>query len=159
MRRVFIVRKDLHMSSGKLAAQIAHCAEAYWTNMLKDNYVGYVAATMPKYQGELGDVIINTRMPNKIYNDYINGRFIKTICQARNKNHLLKAGELANELGLIEGKDYGFIYDACFTELTPEEDDGTCLTCFWTAPLEDDIAHAISKKYHLYTDSRKQSND
>lgn len=159
MRRVFIVRKDLYMSSGKLAAQVAHCAEAYWTNMLKDNYIGYITGASPQHLADLGDVIISTKMSKDIYDKYINGRFIKTICQARNKNHLLKAGELANELGLIEGKDYGFIYDACFTELIPEEDDGTCLTCFWTAPLEDDIAHAISKKYHLYTDSRKQSND
>lgn len=35
MRRVFIIRKDLHLKPGKLAAMIAHCAEAYWTNAMK----------------------------------------------------------------------------------------------------------------------------
>ena len=47
MRRLFIIRKDLHMSPGKLAAQVAHCAEAYWTRGLRnyakliDDYAGY----------------------------------------------------------------------------------------------------------------------
>lgn len=35
MRRVFIIRKDLHLSSGKLAAMLGHCCEAFWTNLLK----------------------------------------------------------------------------------------------------------------------------
>lgn len=35
MRRLFIIRKDLHLSSGKLAAMVGHCCEAYWTNLLK----------------------------------------------------------------------------------------------------------------------------
>ena len=35
MRRLFIMRKDLHMSTGKLLAQTCHCAEAYWTRELR----------------------------------------------------------------------------------------------------------------------------
>ena len=35
MRRLFIIRKDLHLSAGKLAAMVGHCCEAYWTNFLK----------------------------------------------------------------------------------------------------------------------------
>ena len=35
MRRLFIIRKDLHLKPGKLSAMIAHCAEAYWTNAMK----------------------------------------------------------------------------------------------------------------------------
>jgi len=38
MRRVFVIRKDLHLKPGKLSAMIAHCAEAYWTNLLKNNF-------------------------------------------------------------------------------------------------------------------------
>ena len=35
MRRLFIMRKDLHMSTGKLLAQVMHCAEAYWTSKIR----------------------------------------------------------------------------------------------------------------------------
>jgi len=37
MRRVFIIRKDLHLKPGKLAAMVGHCCEAYWTNLLKSS--------------------------------------------------------------------------------------------------------------------------
>ena len=36
-RRLFIIRKDLQLSPGKLAAMVGHCAEAYWTRMLSMN--------------------------------------------------------------------------------------------------------------------------
>lgn len=37
MRRLFIIRKDLHLKAGKLAAMIGHCCEAYWTNLLRSH--------------------------------------------------------------------------------------------------------------------------
>lgn len=39
MRRVFIIRKDLHLKPGKLAAMVGHCCEAYWTNLLKASLI------------------------------------------------------------------------------------------------------------------------
>ena len=39
MRRIFIIRKDLNLKPGKLAAMIGHCAEAFFTNMLKSGNV------------------------------------------------------------------------------------------------------------------------
>lgn len=122
------MRKDLAMSPGKLAAQVGHCAEAYWTNLLRTGKT----------------------IPPDIMQEYVNGIFTKTICEAKNKNHLMKAVKQADELGLVERDDYGLIFDACKTELTPEEEDGTTLTGIWFRPLPDEIAHSISKKYHLY---------
>ena len=78
------------------------------------------------------------------------GIFTKTVCEAKSKAHLLKAKAKAEELGLIEGKQYGLIYDNCLTELMPEEPDGTTLTGIWFCPLPDEVSHEISKKYHLY---------
>ena len=134
-RRLFIMRKDLHMSAGKLAAQVGHCAEAYWTNLIKNSMHGE-------------DCFLNIDI--EIYNNYINNSFVKTICEAKNKSHLLKAKTMADELGLIEDVDYGLIYDNCLTELVSEEENGTTLTGIWFKPLPDEIAHKISKKYQLY---------
>ena len=121
-RRLFIMRKDLHMSTGKLMAQISHCAEAYWTRLIKKD----------------------------IFEQYLEGSFVKTICEARNKNHLLKAKTISEDMGLKEGEDFGLIFDKCWTELIPEEEDGTTLTGIWFRPLPDDVSHEISRKYHLY---------
>lgn len=142
-RRLFIMRKDLHLSSGKLGAQIGHCAEAYWTRLIRNNIVGQVIETN-NYRTDCIDVDKDT------YEQYINGSFVKTICEARNKNHLLKAKTMAEEMGLVEDVDFGRIYDKCYTELKPEEENGTTLTGIWFKPLPDEVAHQISKKYQLY---------
>lgn len=140
MRRLFIMRKDLNMSAGKLAAQVGHCAEAYWTRMIQN----------ANWTGDDKIRIVQFAISQTEYEQYVEGRFVKTICEARNKNHLLKARKIADDLGLVETEDYGLIYDNCRTDLTPEESDGTTLTGIWFAPLPDEVAHQISKKYQLY---------
>ena len=141
MRRLFIMRKDLNMSVGKLLAQTCHCAEAYWTRGLRAN-----AKPIDDARGYTASIVI----PKDVYEQYVCGMFVKTVCEARNKNHLLKAKTIAEGMGLVEGVDFGLIYDKCLTELVPEEEDGTTLTGIWFAPLDDERAHAISKKYQLY---------
>lgn len=88
-----------------------------------------------------------------VYEQWLNDRFTKTVCGARNKEKLLKAVEKAKELGLEEGKDFFIIKDVCLTELTPEDKDengeGYTITCIGFKPLPDDVAHAISMQYHL----------
>lgn len=142
MRRLFIIRKDLHMSPGKLAAQVGHCAEAYWANIIRNSIKEY-SEWSQAYE-------VKFMIDKNLYDDYLNSIFTKTICEAKNKNHLLKARDKAIELGLEDGVTFGLIYDKCLTELEPEEDDGTTLTGIWFAPLNDEIAHEISKKYQLY---------
>lgn len=142
MRRLFIMRKDLHMSTGKLIAQTCHCSEAYWTRMLQQ---------APKIEVDGSDIHVSMMsIPMEIFEQYVCGTFTKTVCEARNKTHLLKAKMMADEMGLVESVDYGLIYDNCLTELEPEEPDGTTLTCIWFRPLPDEQAHMISKKYQLY---------
>lgn len=143
MRRLFIIRKDLHLAPGKLAAMVAHCAEGYWLNLLRKE------PTHCSY-----DVHCDVYIDMDIYDDYVCGIFTKTICEARNLNHLNKAKEIADSLGLVENVDYGFIDDCCKTDLTPEFTDengvGRCRVGIWFKPLNDEIAHTISKKFKLY---------
>ena len=143
MRRLFIIRKDLHLSAGKLAAMVGHCAEAYWTNLIK-NKLDF------ELKGSQDIIYATIALDKNIYDNYINDKFIKTICEAKNLNQLLKARTMAIELGLVEGIDFGLINDACLTELEPENEDGTCTVGIWFKPLDDEIAHSISKKYQLY---------
>ena len=39
MRRVFVIRKDLHLKPGKMGAMLGHLCEAYWTNLMKASIV------------------------------------------------------------------------------------------------------------------------
>ncbi len=140
-RRLFIVRKDLHMSTGKISAQLSHCAELYWICMIKKEiFYGHDRC--------YADLMLDKEMCD----GYLFGKITKTVCSAKNLHQLLRAKEFAKAQGLVEGKDFGFINDNCLTELTPENPDGTTTTAFWTGPIPDDVAHAISKKYQLYTD-------
>ena len=150
MRRLFIIRKDLHLSAGKLAAMVGHCSEAYWTRLINDGK-GMEHIKTEEYGG-VSYYNVSIQINGSIVNEYINGIFTKTICEAKNLNHLLKAKTFAEELGLIEGTDFDFINDRCLTELTPENEDGTCTVGIWFKPLDDEIAHKISKKYQLYHD-------
>lgn len=143
MRRLFIIRKDLNLSSGKLAAMVSHCAEGFWTRLISNN----ATADDGKYK-------VSFELDSGTMDEYVKGLFVKTICEAKNLNHLMKVKEVADGLGLVQGTDYDFIDDACLTELTPEETDkngnGYCRVGVWFKPLSDEISHTLSKKYQLY---------
>ena len=145
MRRLFIIRKDLHLSSGKLAAMIAHCAEGYWIRLIENNI-----------SNADGKPHVSFDLDKDIYDGYLCGRITKTVCEAKNLNKLLQARDMALALGLVENQDLGMINDACLTELTPEwideNGEGRCTGGIWFKPLEDEVAHSISKKYQLYKD-------
>ena len=187
MRRVFIIRKDLHLKPGKLAAMVGHCCEAFWTNFLKAGLVKDMEwATLPvetdddpnywmlyrhpavyaaakaahergektfKYKEEFSEpyYLLTQKIDKDIWDEYVNGIFTKTICEAKNLEQLKsKTAPAIEELGLKEGVDWGYINDKCLTDLTPENEDGTTTIGMWFKPLPDEQAHLISKKFKLY---------
>ena len=144
MKQLIIVRKDLCMSAGKVAAQVAHASMAFLSadihrNIKYDNHMYHTQIAFSEDE----------------YEDWFMDSFTKIICEAKNKSQLLKAAEMANTLGLKYDHDYFFIWDVCRTEITPEEVNelgaGRTLTCIGFRPLPDNIYQQISKKYQLYS--------
>ena len=151
MRQLIIARKDLQMSPGKLAAQVSHASMAWLTNLMRHN-------VEPQFS-DLNDLDtkyyhVSFDINGDIFEQWLDGSFTKTVCEAKNLNGILKAQKIAEELGLKEGIDYFIIKDNCLTELTPEEVDedgaGRTTTCIGFRPLPDEVAHAISRKFQLY---------
>ena len=150
-KQVIIARKDLHMTAGKLAAQVAHASMAYFTLWIKRN----TCTDGNNLIESNGFYFVDGRFPKDIWEGYVNGRFTKTVVEARNRNQLQKAIAWADEHDMKEGYDYFLIKDACLTELQPEEVDengiGRTLTCIGFRPLPEDLANELSHKFHLYT--------
>lgn len=84
---------------------------------------------------------IGISLDRDLFHNWIAEAETKVVCRAKNKNDLLKAVKIAEELGWEENKDYY----ACRTELEREGPEGT-LTCIGFRPME---AEEI-KKYQLY---------
>ena len=208
MRQLIIARKDLGMSPGKLASQVAHGSNAWLMELIRNNtkkvmdsefecrrvydpfskdkrIVPYRHPSLYQWCKEAEangqnyfytkkiseeNGFSNLELVNKadvtyhyiatltfdpdVYDNWINDIFTKTVCEAKNRNHLLKAVDKAKELGLEERKDFFLIKDNCLTELEPEEVGvdgiGRTLTCIGFRPLPDEVAHEISRKYQLY---------
>ena len=151
MRQLIIARKDLQMSPGKLVAQVSHASMAWLTNLMRHN-------AEPQFS-DLNDLDtkyyrVSFDIDTDTFEQWLDGSFTKTVCEANNLNGIFKAQRIAEELGLKEGIDYFVIKDNCLTELTPEEIDedgvGRTTTCIGFRPLPDEIAHAISRKFQLY---------
>ena len=158
MRRLIIVRKDLNLKPGKLAAMTGHLCEAFWTNMIKKQISPW------KKENELGQqlcYICNLELPIDMVDEYLFGIFTKTICEAKNLNDLKKVDKYIDEVNkslpipLTLDVDYGYIRDNCLTDLKPEDSDGRTTIGVWFRPLPDEIAHKISKKYKLYRERSK----
>lgn len=148
MRQLIIARKDLQMSAGKLAAQCCHASMAFLTNMIRGG-----ERVENSNKPELDSYSIKLNIDKAVYDEWICGIFTKTVCEAKNRNQLLKAVDMAKGLGLSENTDYFLIRDNCLTELEPEEVDengvGRTLTCIGFRPMPDEIIQQISKKYQL----------
>ena len=119
MRQLIIARKDLQMSPGKLAAQCCHASLAFLTDPIG---MGQGVEPIEK-DGEITGYRAEIMLEKATYEEWFDGSFTKTICGAKNRNQLLKAKTIAEELGLVENKDFFLIRDACHTELEPEEFD------------------------------------
>lgn len=151
-KQLIIARKDLAMTSGKLAAQVSHGSMAFLSWLIRDNVVGEVFTNSMKPTNKIR--IQPFDIDKDLFEQWLDGAFTKVVCQARNKNHLLKAKAMAEEMGMVEGEDFWLIFDSCRTEISPEFIDengvGRTLTCIGFKPMDSEVIDKIGKKYHLY---------
>lgn len=149
-KQVIIVRKDLQMSGGKQAAQVAHASGAFLAQLIVDA-VGESAPCVDASGQEYFETV-PIRIPAQMYREWFDGSFAKVVLQAKNHHQLLRAVEMAREAGMVEDRDYFLIFDECRTELTPEEEDGSTLTCVGFRPMPAEEIDPIGRKFHLYQD-------
>ena len=154
-RQVIIVRKDLNMSAGKFAAQACHASMAFLTAGIRSVAKPMGTSKSGEYwtrcEKEDAEIYIGAiYIEKELFEDWFEGPFTKTICEAKNKNQLMKAVKIAEELGMVEGADYFLIRDNCLTELEPEDEDGRTLTAIGFRPMATETAHKISKIFQLF---------
>ena len=124
----------------------------YCEKVFNKNLLGYELKLVDKNQVKY-EYVTTVTFDTDVFEEWINSSFTKVICEAKNRNQLLKAVAIANELGLKENEDYFLIKDNCYTELEPEEFEnsiGRTLTCIGFRPLPNEISQMISKKYQLF---------
>lgn len=157
-KQIIIARKDLNMSPGKLAAQVAHGAIGWMRQELINHSKVIPDVMVDRNTGEpigiettsiLFEDAFDYCVPTAFYK-WLTGDQTKIVCGARNKNHLLKAKKIAEKLELKEHEDFFLIYELCRTELKEEEEDGSTLTVIGFRPLPEYIANEISRHYQLY---------
>ena len=147
-KQIIIARKDLNMSSGKLAAQVSHASMAFLTNVIRNEW----SKNTTYFRGNEYKTYYSVELTfdKDLFEQWINGEFTKCVLKAKNKSQLLKAKTLAEEMGMTENEDFFCIYDNCHTELTPE-DNGRTLTCIGFKPMDSEVIDKIGKKYQLYS--------
>jgi len=125
-----LVRNDLEMSHGKMAAQVSHASvgavteDCYPRISLKDNLEQFQAARATWFENSFTKVVLRVKTKQKMLN-------------------------LIDKL-IEEGIPHSVIKDACRTEIAPEED-GTTLTCVGLVPLFRDQVPKFISKLRVYT--------
>lgn len=125
-KQVIVIRKDLNMNSGKLAAQVAHASMATLTKRLEKNENSY---------------LLNIK--DKNLENWIENKFTKVILYVKSEEKLIEVYNKALEKGL---NSY-LIEDAGFTVFNKPTK-----TCLSIGPcLQEDLI-GITDKLQLYKD-------
>lgn len=128
-KQIIVIRKDLNMSPGKLAAQVSHASLGCITNLMKKEICE-----------DSIDYILNVSN-NKALEEWISGRFTKVILYVKSEQALLNLKEKADQNNIINC----LIKDAGFTEF-----DKPTYTCLGLGPDYPINLDKITKKLQLF---------
>lgn len=144
-----VVRKDLveQMGYGKLAAQVAHASlgvllekQYYTTKEIDPETMAVVGC-----EGMIRTVEMVGIVDDDGVQRWCRSRFTKLVVYVKSKQALLNLAEKLDE----EGIRVKLIYDACFTKLEPEEENGSTLTCMGVIPIDRDNVPKCLRKLQL----------
>lgn len=122
LKQVILIRKDLELSKGKIAAQVAHASMAVFFNKMQ-NVPG-------------GKVLRLTRHERS----WIDGRFTKIVKGVKNESQLLDVYQKALSMNI----DCAIIKDAALTELSEP-----AFTAVAIGPDDFDKIQKITKRFQL----------
>ena len=131
IKQLIIVRKDLEMPAGKLAAQVSHASLLAFLNSLDKK----------SREAEKNQEIYILDKSNCSY-DWIHGSFAKVVLGVKNENQLLKYKKIAEENGI----PFALITDegrTCF-------DGEPTITCLGVGPYDNDTLDKFFKRLRLY---------
>lgn len=99
VKQVLIIRKDLNMRKGKLAAQAAHASMAIFFNLMRQNEL-----SRPQ------EGVFHLEVKNQYMLDWMNGHFTKICVYVNSEAELLEIHQKAVDAGLpaVLIKDSGF---------------------------------------------------
>ena len=146
IKQYIILRRDAKtvtgepVSANKLAVMTSHASMAFISTLIRNN------AT----KNDDGSYTTSFNLDTVLFENWFNDAFTKVLLAAKNLNDLNKAVTRANEIGLVEGRDYFLIRDNCYTELLPDEGESTCFIGIGFAPMDVEKIKYVTKKYQLY---------
>lgn len=123
-----VARQDLDMSPGKMSAQCAHASSSI-------ALAHYGAERRLQHRDQLPKHA-------EAMERWLQSSFAKVVLRAKTRQQLLKLCDQLDELQI----PYAPIFDACRTELEPEEANGSTLTCIGITPLyRDEVPKCLQK--------------
>ena len=136
VKQYIIVRTDLPMNAGKLAAQASHACMKVFFDKFEHTQI-----CLKKSDGELVDGLVY--IPSEAEMQWINGRFTKITKKVKNENQLLKVYQAAKDAGL----NASLIKDAGLFGL-----EGENYTCVAVGPNYVEDCEPVVGKLQLLTD-------
>ena len=136
VKQVIVVRKDLNMRKGKIAAQVAHASMAVLLDRMSFGDISIMHPLNPPIKNtrftELSMVISKS---SSLY-DWLTGSFTKVVVSVNSLDELLLLQTKANDAGIINA----VITDAGRTEFHGEP----TVTCIAIGPDESDKIDEIT---------------
>lgn len=140
IKQYIVVRKDVHTVTGepvsaqKLAVMVAHASMAFLSNLVLGN-------------DDNGRVVFDLDDETR---SWLTGIFTKVLLEVKSLHALEKMVALAQENGLVEGRDFFCIKDNCLTELIPDDGSDRCFIAVGFRPMDVDRMRPVVKRLQLY---------